>query len=63
MAITIDHDEYNTIWQMLNIVKETIAQKRDTSERWSKAFDCEVDIMLRGVDLIDRIESELAREE
>lgn len=55
MAITIDHDEYNTIWQMLNIVKDTIAQKWDTSERWSKAFDCEVDTMLRGVDLIDRI--------
>lgn len=63
MAITIDHDEYNTMWQMLNIVRDTIAQKRDTAERWSKAFDCEVDTMLRGVDLIDRIESELAREE
>lgn len=62
MAITIDHDEYNTIWQMLNIVRDTIAQKRDTPERWSKAFDCEVDTMLRGVDLIDRIESELAGE-
>ena len=63
MAITIDHDEYNTIWQMLNIVRDTIASKRDTSERWSKHFDCQVDIMLKGVDLIDRIESELAREE
>ena len=58
---TIDHDEMNTIRHLLEIAKDHIQQKRDTAERWTKVFDCEVDSMLNGVDLIERLESELHR--
>jgi len=58
---TIDHDEMNTIYHLLEIAKDHIQQKRDTSERWTKYFDCQVDSMLKGVDLIDRLESEFAQ--
>ena len=59
---TIDHDEMNTIYHLLEIAKVHIQEKRDTSERWTKYFDCQVDAMLRGVDLIERLEVELHRE-
>jgi hypothetical protein len=58
---TIDHDEMNTIYHLLEIAKVHIQEKRDTSERWTKVFDCEVDAMLRGVELMDRLESEFAQ--
>jgi hypothetical protein len=59
---TIDHDELNTIYHLLEIAKTHIQEKRDTAERWTKVFDCEVDAMLRGVDLMERLESELIKE-
>ena len=57
----IDEDEFNTIRHLLEIAKNHIQEKRDTSERWTKYFDCQVDSMLKGVDLIDRLESEFAQ--
>ena len=57
----IDEDEFNTIRHLLEIAKDHVQYKRDTAERWTKVFDCEVDAMLRGVDLIDRLESEFAQ--
>ena len=59
---TIDHDEINIIYHLLEIAKNHMQAKKDTAERWTKVFDCEVDAMLRGVDLIERLEVELHRE-
>lgn len=60
--LSIDNDEVTTIYQLLQIAKEHIQQKKETSERWTKYFDCQVDTMLKGVDLWDRIESELSKQ-
>ena len=58
---TIDKEEYDTIRHLLEIAKDHIQEKRDTAERWTKIFDCEVDTMIKGVDLIDRLDSEFAQ--
>ena len=58
---TIDAEEYNTIRHLLDIAKDHIQEKRDSSARWTKIFDCEVDAMLKGVGLIDRLDSEFAQ--
>jgi hypothetical protein len=61
LMFTIDKDEYDTIRHLLSVVSEHIQEKRETSERWSKYFDCQVDAMLKGVDLVDRLDSEFAQ--
>lgn len=58
---TIDLDEYNTIRHLLSVASEHIQEKRDTAERWTKYFDCQVDAMLKGVDLVERLDSEFAQ--
>jgi hypothetical protein len=59
---TIDHDEYNTIRHLLSVAQDHIQEKRDTAERWSKYFDCQVDAMLRGSELVERLDSEFAQQ-
>ena len=60
--LNIDHDEVTTIYRLLEIAKEHIQQKKETSERWTKYFDCQVDAMLNGVDLLERLEVEMRKE-
>jgi len=58
---TIDKDEYDTIRHLLSVAQDHIQEKRETAERWTKYHDCQVDALLKGFDLVERLDSEFAQ--